>query len=120
MSDGNGKTTLLETLKTILQSQVGGWVIACLAFGAMAYWIIKDREIVYQDIHNLRDKAMPMILETKAIAEEARDVSTQNNAILSEIRSYMQLPLENRSDLKAIRKQLDRLPKEGAVDNINQ
>lgn len=115
--NGGGKWT--ELLKAVLASPMGGWLMACIAFSAMAWWIIKDREMVYQDIHSLRDKAMPLITETKSVADEARTISYENNRILGEIRSMMGLPLENRSDLKAIRKQLEKIPKAGEVDNIN-
>lgn len=115
MSNGNGKAAILETLKTILASQVGGWIIAVSAIGALSWWIIKDREMVYDDIHSLRDRAMPLIMESKAIAvqnqeaiEEAKTISIDNNRILQEIRSYMNLPLKNQKTLDDINRKLDR------------
>ena len=116
--NGGGKWS--ELLKTVLQSQVGGWMMACIAFSAMAWWIIKDREVVYHDLARLRAETLPVILETRKVVDDARDISADNNRILSEIRSYMNIPLENRSDIKKVLKEIQRIPKEGEVDNINQ
>lgn len=104
--NGGGKWS--ELLKTILQSQVGGWMMACVAFSAMAWWIIQDRAALYQDIHSLRDKAMPMIIETKEIADDARNISLENNRVLSEIRSYLNLPLKNQQTLEDIKRTLQK------------
>lgn len=119
--NGNGKTnTIIEMLKTILASQVGGWVLACTAFAVVSYWTIQDRQIVYAENIRIRGEAMHTIneiqklignasgraLENNEIIREAQKVTEDNNRILYEIRSYMNLPLENRSDLKAIRKHL--------------
>lgn len=120
MSNGNGKATLLDTFKTIVASPVGGWIIAVAAIGILSYWIIKDREIVYHDLAQLRAETLPVIIDTKKIADEARNISAQNNEMLQEMRSWMNIPLENRSDMKKILKEIQQIPKEGEVNNINQ
>jgi hypothetical protein len=124
--DGKGGN-ILEAFKSILQSQVGGWVLACLAFGFMTWWTLEDRKMIYADMARLREHGMEvinatheavgaargvgadnraLILEAKKVTEEAAKVTAENNDILKEIRSMMNLPLENRSDLKKILKEL--------------
>jgi hypothetical protein len=119
--------TILEAFKTVLQSQVGGWVLACVAFGFMTWWTLEDRKVIYADMARLREHGMEvinatheavstartgsadnrtLILEAKKVTEEAARVTKENNEILKEIRSMMNLPLENRTDLKKILKEL--------------
>jgi hypothetical protein len=128
MTNGNSKGgNILEAFKTVLQSQVGGWVLACLAFGFMTWWTLEDRKVIYTDMARLREQGMAvinatheavgaargvgndnraLILEAKKVTEEAARVTEENNDMLREIRSMMNLPLENRSDLKKILKEL--------------
>lgn len=74
MSNGDTpKGTLVESLKAILQSQVGGWVIACCVTVAVGWWVVKDRELVYKDLHGLREKAMPLIIESNHILKEIQE-----------------------------------------------
>jgi hypothetical protein len=127
--NGNGKGgNVLEAFKSILQSQVGGWVLACLAFGFMTWWTLEDRKVIYADMARLREQGMAvinatheavgaargvgtdnraLILEAKKMTEDAKRVTEENNEILKEIRSMMNLPLENRSDLKKILKAVE-------------
>jgi hypothetical protein len=127
--NGNGKGgNILEAFKSILQSQVGGWVLACLAFGFMTWWTLEDRKVIYADMARLREHGLEvinatheavgavrgvgaenraLILEAKKVSEEAAKVTAENNDILKEIRSMMNLPLENRSDLKKILKAVE-------------
>jgi hypothetical protein len=123
----SGEGNILEAFKTVLQSQVGGWVLACLAFGFMTWWTLEDRKVIYTDMARLREQGMAvinatheavgaargvgadnkmLILEAKRVTEEAARVTAENNDILKEIRSMMNLPLENRNDLKKILKEL--------------
>lgn len=126
--DSNGKGgTILEAFKSVLQSQVGGWVLACLAFGFMSWWTIQDRKLIYDDMARLREHGMQLISQThdavalarsagsdnKVLILEAKKVTEENNDILKEIRSMMNLPLENRSDIKRVLKELQKIPKEG-------
>jgi hypothetical protein len=126
--NGNGKSgTILEALKQILQSQVGGWLLACFAFAFMTWWTLEDRKVIYADMARLREHGMALIMEThdavsaarggasdnktlileaKRMTEEAKHVTEENNDILKEIRSMMNIPLENRSDLKQLLKKL--------------
>ena len=69
-------------LKTVLQSQVGGWVIACVVFGFIAHWVVQDREAVYADLANLRERAMPVLYENQKIARE-------NQAMLEQILKHL-------------------------------
>jgi hypothetical protein len=125
---GEGQSgNILEAFKTVLQSQVGGWVLACLAFGFMTWWTLEDRKVIYEDMARLREHGMAvinatheavgaargvgadnraLILEAKKMTEEAKKITEENNDILKEIRSMMNLPLENRNDLKKILKEL--------------
>ena len=127
--DGNGKGgTILEAFKSILQSQVGGWVLACLAFGFMSWWTIQDRATIYADMAKLREHGLELIMETrdavalarggaaenKVLILEAKKVTDENNDLLKEIRSFMNLPLENRSDIKEIIRRLKKQPEEDA------
>jgi hypothetical protein len=127
--NGNGKSgNILEAFKAVLQSQVGGWVLACAAFGFLTWWTLEDRKVLYTDMARLREHGMEMItatheavgaargvgadnraliLEAKKLTEEAKRVTEENNEMLKEIRSMMNLPLENRSDLKKILKAVE-------------
>jgi hypothetical protein len=103
-------------------------VLACLAFGFMTWWTLEDRKVIYTDMARLREQGMAvinatheavgaargvgadnraLILEAKRVTEEAARVTSENNDILKEIRSMMNLPLENRSDLKKILKAVE-------------
>jgi hypothetical protein len=126
--NGDGKGgNILEALKTVLQSQVGGWMLACIAFGFMTWWTLEDRKVIYADMARLREHGMEvinatheavgaargvgadnraLIMEAKKLTEEAKRVTEENNDMLREIRSMMNLPLENRNDLKKILKEL--------------
>jgi hypothetical protein len=124
--EGQGGS-ILEAFKTVLQSQVGGWVLACVAFAFMAWWTLEDRKVLYTDMARLRENGMELImetheavaaargagadnkvliLETKKLTEDAKKVTEESYDMLKEIRSMMNLPLENRSDLKKILKEL--------------
>jgi hypothetical protein len=58
----NGGSSWGEVLKTVLQSQVGGWVIACVVFAFVMHRIVLDRASLLKDLQGLRDKAMPSIV----------------------------------------------------------
>lgn len=112
-TNGNGNNTIVGTFKTILQSPVGGWVVALIGFAALSYWIVQDRAVIYNDMQNLRTEAMPLIRDSKKLAEEnkeaideAKTVSLDNNRILQEIRSMMNLPMANQRTLEDIQKRL--------------
>ena len=104
---------LIEALKTILQSQVGGWIIACVLFAFLARWVIKDRAEVYSDLAKLRETAMPAILENRRVTlesqiilNETKKISSENQEILQEIRSMMNLPMQNQRTLEDILQRL--------------
>ena len=110
---GSGSSTIIGTFKAILQSPVGGWVVALLGFAALSYWIIQDRAVIYHDMRTLRNEAMPLIKDTKFLAErnqkaieEANSITVDNNRILQEIRSMMNLPMANQRTLEDIQKRL--------------
>jgi hypothetical protein len=93
----------------------------------MTWWTLEDRKVIYTDMARLREQGMAvinatheavgaargvgadnraLILEAKKLTEEAKRVTEENNDMLKEIRSMMNLPLENRNDLKKILKEL--------------
>ena len=113
MSNGNGKATLLETFKTTIQSPVGGWVLAVVAIGYISWLTMEDRRAIYEDMQHLRDVVMPVIrdgpkvaYENQRLIEAAKAVTEDNNRMLQEMRSWLNLPLENRSDVKEILRHL--------------
>jgi hypothetical protein len=61
MSNGGGG--ILEAFKAILQSPVGGWVMACVIVAAMAWITFKDRETLYKEIIQLRSELRPLVQE---------------------------------------------------------
>lgn len=101
MANGNGKWT--DLFKTVLGSQVGGWVMACVAFGLVMHWTIRDRSEMYRDLQKLRHEAMPLITKTEQIVDQAKTVTEDNNRILQEIRSMMNIPMRNQRELEGIR-----------------
>lgn len=62
-----------DVIKNVLQSQVGGWIMACLLFAIVAWWMSEDRATVYEDLRGLREKAMPLIIENNELLKEIRD-----------------------------------------------
>jgi hypothetical protein len=98
-SNGNGKNSILGLLKSILQSQVGGWVLACGAFGFLSWWTIKDREVLYQDIVRLRTQGMALINETHEVVATAKSFGSDNNQLIREARK---LDEENNANIKEV------------------
>jgi hypothetical protein len=70
MSNGG----FLEFFKSILSSQVGGWVAACLIVAAMAWVTYKDRQLLYKEVTDMRSKAMPLIEENNRMGKEALEI----------------------------------------------
>jgi len=66
MSNGG----FLEAFKAILQSPVGGWVMACVIVAAMAWVTFKDRESLYQEIIKVRTELRPLVLEDHEMLKE--------------------------------------------------
>ena len=81
--NGNGKW--LDLVKTIINSQIGGWIIACVVFAIMARWVIQDRAAVYAELSSLRMQAMPMIAESKQIALENKAALAEATRLLEKI-----------------------------------
>lgn len=106
-ANGNGSgNTLIGVLKTLLTSPVGGWALAVILTGVMAYLTFKDRQSMYADVIHLRELAMPLIRETKEIVDNAQVITAENNQLLKEIRGMVRIPQDNRKTLKEIRDML--------------
>jgi hypothetical protein len=103
VSDNGKGGTILEALQTVLQSQVGGWVLACAAFGFLSWWTIKDREVLYQDVARLRAQGMSLIQETRDVVASAKNFGDANNQLIREGRK---LEEENNANIKEILKTL--------------
>jgi hypothetical protein len=67
--DGNGNT-VAGLFKALLTSPVGGWALAVILVGFMAYLTFKDRQSMYQDVVRLRENAMPLIRESNDMAKQ--------------------------------------------------
>ena len=72
------RSTIVDVVKTILASPVGGWALAVIAIGLMAYHLAKERAQTYGDLAGLRAQAMPLIIATKELSED-------NHKLLQEI-----------------------------------
>jgi hypothetical protein len=59
-----------EVFKAILQSPVGGWVMACAIVAAMAWVTFKDRQTLYQEIIQLRTELRPVVEEDNRVLKE--------------------------------------------------
>lgn len=105
-ANGNGKSGIWQALTILLASPVGGWALAVILTGVMAYLTFKDRQVMYQDLVHLREAAMPLIRETKEIVDSAQVITAENNQILKEIRGLVRIPQDNRRTLKEIRDML--------------
>jgi hypothetical protein len=66
MSNGG----FLEAFKAVLQSPVGGWVMACIIVAAMAWMTFKDRQTLYEEIINLRSELRPLVQEDHQMLKE--------------------------------------------------
>jgi hypothetical protein len=121
MSDDNrsrfpglrGGGGFLEVFKTILTSPVGGWALAVIVVGYISWLTAEDRKAIYQDMQHLRDVVMPVIRDGPRVAydnqrliESAKAITEDNNRILQEIRSMMNLPLRNTQTLEEIKREL--------------
>ena len=100
---------LLEALKTILQSPIGGWIIAIGVVCYMGWYTMQDRQVIYKDLMHLREQAMPLLTENQKLAEEnlesiksAKLITEDNNRILQEVRSMMNIPMDNRRNIEEI------------------
>jgi hypothetical protein len=79
------KGGFIEALRTILSSPVGGWALAVCVVAYMGWLTMKDRQIVYGDLARLRETAMPLILETKAVSEKNQRMLEDQQRTLAEI-----------------------------------
>jgi hypothetical protein len=59
-----------EVFKAILQSPVGGWVMACAIVAAMAWVTFKDRQTLYHEIIQLRTELRPVVEEDNRVLKE--------------------------------------------------
>jgi hypothetical protein len=64
----------LEVFKAVLSSQVGGWIMACLIIAAMAWVTYKDRQILYQEIIQLRTELRPVVEEDNRVLKEILEI----------------------------------------------
>lgn len=60
----------LDAFSAVLQSPVGGWVMACVVVAGMAWVTFKDRQIVYKEMVQLREKAIPTVEENNRMLKE--------------------------------------------------
>jgi hypothetical protein len=130
MSEGGGGGGVLDAFKTTIASPVGGWVLACAAFAMVTYWSVQDRAHVYAENLRIRADAMHTLeevqqlltgatnraLENNALIKEVQKVNDDSNRILREVRSMMDLPRQNREDIK---KTLKLLQEEKERDGIS-
>jgi hypothetical protein len=77
----NGGNKWLGVFKLLINSQVGGWVAACLIVLFMMWWVSRDRNLVYQDLWRLRKEAIDQLASLKVMAEENKTIAQQNKAI---------------------------------------
>jgi hypothetical protein len=76
-ANDNGGSDKIRLFKAILNSQVGGWIAACLVFAFVARWVSNDRNLVYQDLWRLRKEAIDQLTEMKAILYENNQLAKQ-------------------------------------------
>jgi hypothetical protein len=75
----NGKTgRVVDALSTILSSPVGGWALAVLIVAYMGWFVMRDRQIMYEDLKHLREIAIPLLTRAQSVADE-------NHKLLEEI-----------------------------------
>jgi hypothetical protein len=112
---------ILDAFKTTIASPVGGWVLACGAFAMVTYWSVQDRAHVYAENLRIRADAMHTIeevqklivgassraLENNELIRDVQKVNDDSNRILREVRSMMDLPRQNREDIKKTLKLLE-------------
>jgi hypothetical protein len=75
MDQGDGKA--VEVFKAVLSSQVGGWVMACVIVGAMAWVAYKDRQLLYKEVLDMRTKAIPLIEENNRMVKDVLEILRQ-------------------------------------------
>jgi hypothetical protein len=128
MSEG-GHGGVLDAFKTTIASPIGGWVLACAAFALVSYWSVTERQTMYAENIRIRGDAMHTIeevqrlltdvtakaLENSAQIKKVQEVNDDSNRILREVRSMMDLPQQNREDIK---KTLKLLQEEKERDGI--
>jgi hypothetical protein len=73
----NGGSDKVRLFKAILNSQVGGWIAACVVFAFVARWVSNDRNLVYQDLWRLRKEAIDQLAEIKVIIYENNQIAKQ-------------------------------------------
>jgi hypothetical protein len=114
MSESGGGGGVLDAFKTTIASPIGGWVLACAAFALVSYWSVQDRAHVYAENLRIRGDAMHTIdevqkllteatgraYENNTMIKEAQKINEDSNRILREVRSMMNVPRENREDIK--------------------
>lgn len=110
---GAGGGGFVDAFMAILTSPVGGWALAVIVIGYISWLTAQDRKAIYEDMQHLRDVVMPVIRDGPKVAydnqrliEAAKAVSEDNNRILQEIRSMMNLPLRNTQTLEDIKREL--------------
>lgn len=81
---GNGSDKL-RFLRLLINSQVGGWIAACLVFAFVARWVSNDRNLVYQDLWRLRKEAIDQLAAMKIIVEDNNRVVRENNELAKQV-----------------------------------
>ena len=96
---------ILDALKTILQSPIGGWIIAIGVVCYMGWYTMQDRQAIYRDLTHLRETAMPLLTENQRLTLENHEnaavgkrLAEDNNEILKEIKSILQELKKDKSD----------------------
>jgi hypothetical protein len=69
-----------EVFKAILQSPVGGWVMACVIVAAMAWVTFKDRQTLYREIIQLRTELRPVVEEDNRVLKEILQILKEKSS----------------------------------------
>lgn len=86
MSNGSSNgNPITSTLKALLASPVGGWALAVIAIGIMAWLTVQDRQVIYEDLARLRRAVADQISEGVKVVKENNELLQENQRILNDI-----------------------------------
>jgi hypothetical protein len=90
VENNGGGSDKFRFVKLLINSQVGGWIAACLVFAFVARWVSEDRNLVYQDLWRLRKEAIDQLASVKTIVQDTNTVARENKDLLKQVLNKME------------------------------